>query len=473
MADRLVAVDDSTYRFPPAVQAAYIADVQTEIVDTISDIDAVATAVANKIAPLTADAQVTPLLNSTTAFRNKLDGRYIYLAPAPSGDNTGATDQAALQPLLAQAQTTRGALYLQAGDYYVTGLATNPGADQPRILGPGRDMCSINGVSGATKAALEFKGTSGYFTGGGISDITLRNPGGAGLLFNGVGGLDSYRLAFESSAFGIQFRNNDSGSFTEFDVVHDSYFSQSCACAVYYSVGAGNESFHGCGLTGCTIDMADTASQSPITVEQGALPYQSPLSITVFTRSSLPVINSKAFDSRPPHFFGNINIEAFAAGPTLGGGHTILFEGYIGHFGNVGYGTGTLIECEKVSYNNNGIHYRRKPWVGSAPTVTNSPTALIVLENGMGHEVEVSMQGPNYYYRWLLWCSVSPFNGSGQVTSNGREHSVINSPAGGPYGTVTFTINNNTLYAAGSNFPGTGISANLKVTPTGERNLIF
>jgi hypothetical protein len=76
MPKQLVGVDTSTWLFPAPVQAAYQADVQNRITTAVANIPDVATAVANKIGPLTADGQVSPLLNTATSTRNSLDARY-------------------------------------------------------------------------------------------------------------------------------------------------------------------------------------------------------------------------------------------------------------------------------------------------------------------------------------------------------------------------------------------------------------
>jgi hypothetical protein len=87
-------------------------------------------------------------------------------APPPSGDTTGATDNAALQALLNAGRS----IQLQDGTYYITGLTT-PSSGPVQILGRGARVTTIY-CNSSTATAIQL-GHAGCE----IRDVTLLNTG--------------------------------------------------------------------------------------------------------------------------------------------------------------------------------------------------------------------------------------------------------------------------------------------------------
>jgi hypothetical protein len=469
---RAVTVDSETFLLSDPVRAAWRADqvdlFTAAVSDAVAGMPDVAQAVVDKLTPLTSDTAVAPLLDSATAFRQKLDGRYLVTAPAPSGDTTGATDQAALQPLITAAQASGGVgvIRLRAGTYYVTGLATAQAFAQPRIVGPGRDYCAIVGVSGSAKPTLKFKGGAGQASGGGVDDVTLRNTGGTALQFADSTNVMSHRLRFLDCAIGVNFTIEGAQAFTEFNVVSDSEFRLCTVNAVRYST-AGPESFHGSGIDGNTV-INHTAATPMIQIDSGCLPYQAPLAVTVFARTTTAVIHSDAASTRAPQFFGMIRLEAFVANTKLADGNRINFDGHIQAFGSTGWTTGSLVEIEKSYYNDAGIAIRRKPYATKVAKVGSSATVITDLEYGIGHLVDIEMVAPDYQYRYLLWVTQNRYTSGGTVTVIATQP-VLNAAGYGPV--TSWQVTNYKLTAAGSGFPATAsspISASVRANPTGE-----
>lgn len=393
------------------------------------------------------------------------------VAPAPSGDTSGVTDQAALQPLITQAQASGGTVWLQPGNYYVTGLSTTTSFNQPRIQGPGRDYCIVHGTS-TTTPVFRFKGGSGAANGGGISDVQLTNPGGTCLQIADATSTTYYRIVFDNSAVGVQFLSESTRAFCEFNVVYDSDFHSTVTLPVWYARTSGNESFHGSGIAGnTTINQSTSATKSMIQVDAGCVPYQSPLEFTGFPKTTIAVINNQNNGGiRAPQFYGSIKLETIATNVPIGGGYRIHFDGIIEGFGSTGLNNGTLIETEKTYYNDGGVFVRRKPWVSTANNIGSAPTVVAQLEAGIGHLIDVTLVAPNYAYRYLLWVSSSPYDGNGSVTVLGTH--TINNTAG--YGGATWLVSGGQLYITGSGYPSSGsqVAAVMKLTATGEFNII-
>jgi len=268
------------------------------------------------------DDDVAALLNSsgTTATKTattQLVNRETYFAPKPTG--VRATDQANLQGLI-----NAGAMviHLHPGTYRVSALSTLPAYAQPKFIGAGRDSTYIEGSGSGT--AITFNGAVDgapglIYSGGGLSDLAVTNAG-VGVEVIAVIGAKFCELSFQNLTTGVLFHNKSAGQFTEFSVVHDSWFRYDVKTAVEYRVTAGDSSFHGCGIAGSTIiEQPPTASAPSILIGANAYPYNAPLSFGVFMRSNTqPVILSNT--DHPIYFYGDIRVEGF---PGVGSGSKI------------------------------------------------------------------------------------------------------------------------------------------------------
>lgn len=94
-----------------------------------------------------------------------------------------------------------------------------------------------------------------------------------------------------------------------------------------------------------------------------------------------------------------------------------------------------------------------------------APGIVAALYTGKGAQVEVSLQATNYYYRYLLWVSHSPFNANaGQVTVLAT-HVLDNTAALGPV--TQWTVSSGNLFATVAGAGSTAISFTSRNTLTG------
>ncbi len=246
------------------------------------------------------DAIATPLSAQIAAVN---DQRYVFKAPAPTGDK--ATDEANVQPLVTQAQATSGGTVLLQAGTYVMDLTTAAGARQPIIRGMGEKRTKVDGT-------ISMVGTPGAFSGGYLQDfgfVGTRAAGAAFLKMSGTVGVRGHGIGFDGNAdIGILFENAAGRVFTEACAIQAN-FNMGTKTAIEYRVSAGgNPSFHGCGLLdGSTINQTSTDTGPKILIGAGAEPYNAPLTVTMWARTNQPLIRHDGLPSSS--FYGQMKIE--------------------------------------------------------------------------------------------------------------------------------------------------------------------
>lgn len=423
-----------------------------------------------KTGPFTDNSSSPPI---SAAFLNGVEtalttANTLAIAPAPSGDTTGATDTTALQPLITAAQSTSGTLYLQAGTYYITGLTTTAGFNQPIIRGQGMRQTILTVVG--TSAAFTLVGGSGQPSGGLITDmkITGASGTGTGIAFAGCNHARAERVWFASLTEGVEFYNRDAGSFTEFCLARDCSFDSTVTTPVRYRLGSGNESFHGSGVTGCVINQSATAVGPVIQVDAGCFPYGAPLTATIFARTTTPLIqNNDTAAARYSEFTGNLDIEILGspASVTIGDTGTtngILYAGTLTALGSPTLSYGSLIAVTKTFYQG-GTQLFRQGQTTATAALSNSASGvnLFSLKDISAALVQVQIVASNYYYEYLLHVTRDKYSSSGWVATVSNPRSL--NTAG--YGAPTFAVANYYLTVTNTGYPASGVTALATRTP--------
>lgn len=472
MADRLVAVDDSNYLLPTPVRNAYLADVQNRITTAVGNIPNVAQEVANRLANVTSDGQVAPLLNTATATRNAIDNRY-YWAPAPSGGD----DTQVLQQLLTVAANTNGVLMLRAGTYKAN-LETPAAYTQPWIVGTSRNMTTIQAVT-AAKPVVKFRGLSGSLAGGGLRSVRLMpatTGGGNALVFSGCGGVKAEDVDIEQvgSAYfdnGVVFANEFGSDFTEFCTFQGSIWN--CKTLVSYYNPNNVESFHGSGLVGATVLNPLSSSTFPmIWIRGSALPYNAPMSCTSFLGSMNTNASWMQYENpaagRAASFYGNLRFEG-AVGAykplVVSTAARVFHMGTVSHLGSGDTRLGSMYLVDKVTYEGASIKAQYKP-VTVQYQLKTTPTVALggILRPGEIGMVSVRIVAANYDYAYLFSVYQSPYNPGGTVF--GVQNLSAVDTTGQSVGAPTFTWGDYGLYIANSKYT-TAFIAGATLTPMG------
>jgi hypothetical protein len=262
------------------------------------------------------------------------------VAPAPSGGD----DTAALQPLVTQAQTTGGTLILRPG-LYKANLATAQSANQPRIVGQGKNHSALQGQVN-TAPVVRFKGATGQLSGGYLSDLTIQGTGGVGWEIADASGVRWSRIEFGGTlAEGLRFHNEATGAVTEFNS-GDAEFQPTVVLPVRYMHTNGGESFQGSGFTQGTSFNQRTGQTTPfIQIDASCFPFNAPLTAAFTSRTTTPLIRNSN-TTRNAHFHGavTVQLQTGGAGTVLvdAAGQPVQFSGFVTAQGQSGFDQGNL-----------------------------------------------------------------------------------------------------------------------------------
>lgn len=466
MGDRIFAIDDQTFLFPDQVRDAYLADIQAKIdagvVSAVAGMPDVVNAVTTKVATLTSDTAVAPLLDTATTTRGKLDARYVLYAPAPTGNAT--TDQNNLTPLFAASQTTGMPVQLRPGTY-VGNWVLNQTYEQPIIRGAGKHLTRIQAAV-STTPIFKFRGGSGAISGGRLENLTLTPASGSGgnaVELSGCGGVQVRNVRFQTGFIVCGLFHNEAGNdFTEYNVFEDCEFYLSAGgYAAVYQVDNGVESFHGSGLRGLNVINVAAGFDGPaIYIGAGAFPYEAPLEFDIFpggTANTVIIQNNSG--GRQANFYGSIRVEASAPGVVLATGFPVWFAGDVHELGSTGARMGALDLVDKVTYNDSIVYASKKK--KAFITTLGNGTSMVMPVNGSNGErllgdntsalAQLTLYGTNYHYVYQLLLFQSPYDASGNVSVQNTPLAINN--AG--YGAATLGWANG-LTVRNASFPTSG-----------------
>lgn len=168
--------------------------------------------------------------------------------------------------------------------------------------------------------ARHLVGGSGYGNSWGMDGFAIDGivNSSIGVKLTGVGGACIQNCIFTNHRCGVQFANDEFGTYTEQSVIKDSGFpgaswgSVGQAHVEFIRANGGYESFRGTGLVRTFHDAADGCKVIHCVGE--TLPYNSPLTIDVSwsqTTNAQPIITIDSPNFQPS-FYGTINTEVFS-----------------------------------------------------------------------------------------------------------------------------------------------------------------
>lgn len=379
-------------------------------------------------------------------FANLL-ARNIIMAPPPLG--AGVEDTTALMAVIAPAADSGATVYLQRGTY-LCNLNLPAHFQQVKIIGSGM-RGTILKAADKTKPVVKFNGGSGQVGGGGLYECGLTSADGAvaegiALAFSGTTGCSARAVRISGSfAEGVRFWNERSGDFTEMNTFEGDI--SGATTPVLYAVDNGVESFHGSGLVGNTTINITNNTQYVVNIDKNALPYNAPMSFTVWFISTaarlfrIGAVNRAS--GRSPSFYGTIRCEN-NSGQTgydaaISDGNTaVLYQGGVSWLGVGSTRLGRLRLCRKIGYDGGTVWGELFP-VTTDAALKNTPTNIATeFEGGSMHLVAVTISGPNYEFHAILAVQRSRFNGDqGFITELGRTQFLDSNGKGAP--TFAFT----------------------------------
>lgn len=304
----------------------------------------------------------------------------------------------------------------------------------PSIYGVDKTQSQFTTTNGAI-AMLSYLGGSGQQCGAVVENVGFSMSVNAGnaILINGQCGLKIKRCLFDTMNTGIKFYNLNAGAFTEYCVADECEFTFNCSVPLLYAVGAGTSSFHGSGLTRCTI-VTNTVGPL-IQIGAGCRVYNAPLDTQVWYANNGTLIgNSSAIQC---YFRGSLTLENSGGGVlTLASGLPVPFAGTI-TASATGVAGGTLVQCQAVSIDLGpaltilGGRKAYKLTMAVGANTLDSPF------NSQHRTVFIRLTAAGYEYRYFLSVDPSGTGAAGAAITLANPFSV--NTAG--YGAPVFSVN--------------------------------
>ncbi len=337
----------------------------------------------------------------------------------------------------------------------------NTGTNFVPISGLGKNRTWIN-LSSAGDGVFTMSGGSGGSGGVVLSGLTL--IGGATqkpLKNTGFCGARVRDVYLDCGTAAVLSNDIATGTFTEF------FLFDSCELNVNsifeFNTGAGNDSFHGCGLTNRCIVNEKSTSTGLIKVGAAGdtlrtVWYNAPLDAQIFKRTAYPIIATQNSLSNIITTNGNLTVENFTASS-----QTFSAIGSASrhrHAGTINSWNGSILPGSAIFSNTfstypsgvvgNGVVSTE---ITYKTTTTTSVATGIRDDMGRGRVVSVSVSAGNYEYCFLVYFagSVSPY-----ITPTAVIISTVRSFNAAGFGLPTVSVTNDyELVVSNANWTGT------------------
>lgn len=252
------------------------------------------------------------------------------------------------------------------------------------------------------KPAILFTGGSGSDCRAYISDITfIGNTNTRAIQIQETNGFRVINCIFEANAVALYLYNDATGHFAEFNELVNCKIGGNCLTAIEYAKNSdGDVSFHGSGIRGCVINTSAGVTASVVKINQGCLPYNSPMDFTVWHRNGQPLINNL---NNKATFYGNIRIEpsssdkvVVANGSTGLCGH-VMSNNQNWSFGNcfICGSSLTLNSDDSWGTLDTNIHYKKE---GSFVNEDGNYKITIPILNCSMSEIYLTLTSDNWQY---------------------------------------------------------------------------
>lgn len=359
------------------------------------------------------------------------------------------------------------------GVYNITATLTTPQAfNQPIIVGDNSQTTIFNYPTIASgQACIKFKGGSGQLTGSYISNITFNgNANSIGIIFADVCGIKAIHCKFGLNKIGVRLLNESISAFTEYAIVDSCDFASNCSTVLEYKRISGDNSFHGSGLIGCTMNQDVTETSPKIVINGGCLPYNSPMSFQCWSRNSNTALILNSGDTRS-NFHGNITIEPFNVTPINlvdpSGSNIYFVGGVLSNSENLILGK--MVVCERVQMNTDAtLNTRRKP-SSTIVQLNNGSTNLAYVDDCETKLLDIRITATNYEYNYTLIAFKNYGDNNGKVTilATNRQFN------GAGYSDPTFTFSNGYVVITNANYPSNTVKVYMTTTVIGSRAIKF
>lgn len=310
-------------------------------------------------------------------------------------------------------------------------------------------------MTGAPDGAFLLRGGSGAIGGVYLRDLTIRAEGKSPIICTGFCGYTVQNVRLFASTAALLSTDIASGTFTEFFVFNNCQIW--CARLFKATRGAGDGSFHGCGINnGTVVNKISGSSTALIELNEGdtgrAVWYNCQLDGTIFWRGTSNYIISlknPSVTGSVINVSGFLRIEKFSEGATvlIGDNERIFFSGTIQAL-STDTAFGAARRVTTVDYTSAGAPTGMLASI-LRKNVKPAGTASLILENVrddyFGTFVSLTVTGSNYHYTYILHILGAFGSLGGVVTTIANPRSFNSAGLGAP----TFSMTTTRLTVAG------------------------
>lgn len=403
------------------------------------------------------DGILTLVTASGKRYKRVLAGYTVNLKSDFGAKGDGVTDDAdKLQNAITfQQANPTVVITVPAGTYKLSTSCTKPQSFEGLEIRavPNTVVFDYSNIA-RNKPCLKIVGGSGRICQNTIEGIIFKGNGtSTAIEIAGQCGQFVNKCVFQDNQVGLLYHNETPNSFTEWCTAQNCSWEATCRNDIEYRRSAGNNSFHGSGLTGVNYINTYKGGGTVLLVNDNCLPYNCPLNVQVwFSTNSVFIRNNNSNPTYKPYFAGNISFEHFGGSMVLGAGKPVYFGGTIESLGDY-VDSGVLYQCEALAVNKNnsttayGVRYNTQLPLTTNSTVTNAPVGAI-------YQATVTVIGSDYDYRNVLIIDCTGGgSGKGSVTSLATTRAFNSAgygpPAFGVDGSGRLTITNTSYPTSG------------------------
>lgn len=392
-----------------------------------------------------------------------------------TGPGTGTDDTAAIQSCINYAQPLQKQIWLPDGTAKITAqLEVAFSLFGLNMMGQGYVKTRLNytGIVPSTDAAINIIGHSGALCGAVIEGIGFDgNASSAGIVIAGQCGQFIRNCQFGLNFFGIVFRNDAAGSFTENCIAQSCDFTRNCATDLWYNViGSGDVSFHRSGYDqDCTTNTPDTDGYRCVIIDPTAVPYNASMNVQIWINAIGIFIDMNMYGSGRPYFKGTITTERLSGSINLcnsPAGKELPLVGKVAGY-NQNFTMGSLFLVDAVIDNSSGGRQTIGGYVAKTQALTtgaNAITGIPVCILAGAAQYVVNIVAPNYNYRYLLSAFAKENSGLIPIIAT---YSTFNSAG---WGAPSFSLDPTTGYPVITNaaYPASGVTVTVEATQIGQ-----
>lgn len=373
-----------------------------------------------------ADNLGTVLVTAGTKRYKRVIVKYINIKWFGAVGNGVIDDTVAIQSTITYHQSTQLEIYAPSGTYKITStLLKSQTIDGLNMRGDRQGTIFNYSTMAANGICLNIVGGSGTNCQAEVTGITfIGNSTSVAIQFNGQCNQRVTYCTFKTNKVAGLFHNLTTGSFSEHCTFAECDFRNDCQTVLEYRRAAGNDSFHGSGLTTHNT-IVNNGIAPVILINDFCKVYNAPLNAQVWTEDIVGNVLPKTLISNlnvggnfwRPTFYGFLTLESLATSlMTLATGTWETYFAGNSLYHADGFIAGKFVHCLKAMHISNGtVIPQGVRYTGKYALVPGANTIATPFVGGV-YMVTIKLIAPNYAIGYTIIMENDGIGGTGFLT---------------------------------------------------------